>query len=240
MSALDDPQYLQLYHDYARAIQAFENATNDRRRVRSRITAKRPPVVRRPVGSPPGTRIPNSPAPAFRSPSAAARPQRVYLGDILGWVTIKPSATVVPEASPVPDMDVDRLYGQISLQLYWNAKIHYQKCKRAFFDYVRRQNVDLHKDRAKAELGHGANLQLLGADDSDDPEFWREAKKEIDAACRNAWALYQTAGAKKSTQAKKLLIQSIADAQYFGLESPTVKAMTSEMYRLISAGEVSK
>lgn len=248
MDARNDPQFLQLYHDYARAIQAFENASRDRRRVRNLLAVKRSPVLqalqawsRRPVGSPRDTHIPRGPAAASpRRPAAPPRPRRIYLGSLLGWATVVPTSTVVPELDRGASVDVDQLYDQTSLHLYWNAKAHYERCKRAFFDHVRRQNIDLHTQRVTDELGHGANMQLLGAETGDDPEFLEEARRELDAACRNAWALYQSSGAKKSTEMKVLLLESIADAQYVGLESPTVRSMTSEMDRLVSSGEIGR
>lgn len=97
-----------------------------------------------------------------------------------------------------------------------------------------------HRERAKNELSRGANPQLLGADEGDDPEFMTTGTKEVEAACRNAWALYQSSRAKKSSGMKVLLLESIADAQYVGLESATVSTMTTEMNRLVSSGEIKK
>ena len=246
MDARDDPKYLELYREYARAIQAFENATKDRRRVRDQLAVRRSPVIkalqqvsRRPVGSPPGTRIPRGRMPPPRvQAAAAARTRQIYLGDILGWAKIVPTPGIDPKIDPA-GIDVDKLYDRISLQLYWNAKAHYRKCKRAFFDHVRRSNIDLHNERARSALGHGANLQWLGVETSDDPEFLQEAQKEVDAACRNVWALYQSSGAAKSTEMKVLLLESIANAHFVDLDSSTVKLMTGEMDRLVDAGEVS-
>ncbi len=248
MDARDDPKYLQLYQDYAKAIQAFENATKDRRRVRNQLAVKRSPVIkalrewgRRPVGSRPTTRIPRGrPAPPRAPGGSAARIRQIYLGDILGWAKIVLTPTVVSKLDPGDRVDVDKLYDQTSRRLYWNAKAHYEKCKRAFFDYVRHQNIDLHKERAKGALAHGANLQMLGVDESDEPGFMKKAREEVEAVCRNVWALYQSSGAKKSTEMKELLLESVADAQYVGLESPTVKMMTTEMTRLVNSGDIKK
>jgi hypothetical protein len=93
---------------------------------------------------------------------------------------------------------------------------------------------------ALADCCHGAEAQLPGADDGDDRELMKEARKEVEAACRRAWALYQSGGAKKSTELKGLRLESIADARYVGLESTTVKAMTTEMDRLVGAGEITR
>lgn len=244
MDARDDPRYLRLYQDYSKAIRAFEIATQNRGRVRDQLAVDRSPVIqalrqreRRPVGSPPDTRIPaESPTPP--APRPAPPPRRIYLGNVLGWAEIVYTSPQVPEPEPDGGIDVDKLYDQTSLHLYWNAKTHYLKSKRAFFDHVRRQNVDLHRERATDALSHGAHLQFLGLDESDDPEFIREAKREVEAMCQNAWALYQSGDEKKSPEMKVLLLKSIADAQFVDLESATVQTMTNEMKRLFSNGEI--
>lgn len=219
MDARDDPEYLRLYQDYAWAIQAFENAITDHRRVRDQLAVARPP--RRPVGSPPGTRIPSGhPGPAGGAVQAP-RPRRIYLGTIPGWATIVPTATVMPRLPADVSEDID-LDGSMRIRL-WSAKAHHEECQRAFFGYVRRRNIDSHRQRARGSFASGANLQLLGADDfaddDEDPQFIKDARREVEAVCRNVWALYQGSGAKESTDMKVLLVESIADAQLVGLEA---------------------
>lgn len=240
MDARNDPNYLRLYREYAAAIRAFENASRDRRRVRNRLKARRSPdsqPTRRPVGSPPGTRIPPEPQRPPRGAEEHPHVRHVYMGEILGWATLRPAESVEAQPDAVPELDADELYDRLSLKLYWNAKSHYLDRKRAFFDYVRRQNLDTHRAQARDALDHGARLQLLGVDD-ESLDFLAEARREVDAACENAWKLYQSSPTPKSFEAKVLLVESIADAQYVDLESPTVRAMQAELQHLVSSGAV--
>jgi hypothetical protein len=156
------------------------------------------------------------------------------MGEILGWVTLAPAAAIEPIVDTTADFDVDKLYDKTSLSIYWNAKTHYEKSKRAFFDYVHKQNLQLHREQAKSALSHAANLQLLGVDGPDERSL-EEAKSEIERACQNAWRIYQTSGTPKSHDMKVLLLESLAEAQFVGLdESPTVKAMHAEAIRIAS------
>jgi hypothetical protein len=245
MSARADPEYMRLYKEYAKAIQGFENAVHDRRRVRNRLAVDSQPVLqilqdwmRRPVGAPWEARISAlDPEPA-PTPPPPPKPRRFYMGPILGWAKIIPTWPPATVEEPNVGIDVDKLYDRMSLHAYWNAKRHYEKCKRAFFDYVRGQNIDAHRERAKAELTHGTNLQMLGLDD-DDPDFMEDAQAEVEAGCRNAWALYRSAGAEKSDEVKAMLLEWIAEAAFVGLESKTVKAMLEEFNRLVEVGAIS-
>ena len=85
------------------------------------------------------------------------------MGPILGWAKFTGISPEYPGANePEPAFNAGPAYDAMSLKFYWDAKIHYEKCKRAFFDYVRRQNVEVHRQQARAELDHSANLQMLG------------------------------------------------------------------------------
>lgn len=234
-----DPKYLQLYREYAKAIRAYENAIRDRRKVRETLKAKRSQTrqPRRPVGAPPVSRAPR-PRVDNPRPTASPREPKIYLGDILGYAKVTYTQTPSPGTDPVAGFDFDKHTDQLSLKLYWNAKAHYERCKRAFFDYVRRRNIDLHKEEAKAETQHAANLQLLGLDTEED--LLIEAKKQVDAACRNAWAVYETSPSPKTREVIVLLLENFADAQLVGLESSTVKKMDAEVIRLHKIGRIGK
>lgn len=232
-----DPQYLRLYRAYSKAMRAYENAIRDRQRVRRQLSARRraQAPVRRPVGSPADYRIPQSTA--ARSPAAAKpRERRIYLGDILGWAKITYTSPVAPMQDPAADFDVNKLYDTTSLHLYWNTKIHYQKCKQAFFDYVRRHNIDLHRQRAAQHASHAANLQILGADD--DESALEDVKREVEGACRNALGVYRSAQYPKNDEVKTILIENLADAQLVGLEGSTVNSMEEELNALTRTGSV--
>ncbi|MHC4957927.1 MAG: hypothetical protein ACYTGN_06085 [Planctomycetota bacterium] len=235
MDVREDRQYLRLYREYASAIRAFRNATEDRQRVRRHLAAKSKRVVppdgqRRPVGAGPNWQPSGLPRSLPPKPYKA-RP--VYMGPILGWVTLR-AAPTLSEPAPLPDFDADRLYDRTSLRLYWNAKHHYAKCKREFFDYVRRQRIDRQRTLARNELSHEANLQLLGADEDED--YLEQVRQHVELACRDAWIVYQAGGLKKTPEQIELLLRSIADAQFVDLESGTVQDMAKEMERLSSTG----
>jgi hypothetical protein len=240
-----DVRFLELYREYAKAIRAFENATKDRRRVRAQIAARRkaPPAPRRPVGSPPGYRIPAAPQrPAARP--APKKERRIYLGKILGWAKIvytSPPLNEAPDASAF--FDSDALYDETSLRLYWNAKKHYLECKKAFFDYarqttndVRRERIREHLEQAKAEADHLANLQYLGAEDTDETGL-EAIQAEVEAACKEAWAIYQRTPDPKSDAVKLELVDVQVDAQLTGAdETPIGQTIQNELNRLANSG----
>lgn len=247
MSARSDPQYMQLYNEYAKAIQAFENATLDRRRVRDRLAVERQPVLqilddwmRRPVGAPWEARIAAREPEPPPEPRLPAKPRRFYMGPILGWAKIIPTSPPKAVEEPGVELDLDKLYDEASLRLYWNAKKHYEECRRAFFSYVRKQNISVRRERARGQIVHGSNLQLLGLDDDEDPEFMKEARREVEAMCRDAWSLYRSDGTEKSDEVKALLLESLAEASFVGLESSTVQAMLQELERLSESGALGK
>lgn len=240
MSAQTDPRYMQLYRDYSKAIQGYQNALNDRKRVRTQLANKAHSAKesdRRPVGSPADFRIPEEPA---RGPAPQPKPsvRKVYMGPILGWAKLVGTSPQLPGGGePDATFDVNATYDATSFQLYWNAKNHYEKCKRAFFDYVRMKNIDLHKQRAMAAVSHAANVQFLGGT-GDEP--LADAKREIDASCRNAWGLYQSAPDPKPRAVILLLLENYADAQLVGLESPTTHQIGQEVNSLIHTGVLAR
>jgi hypothetical protein len=233
-----DPKYLQLYREYSSTIRAFENATKDRRRVRAQFEARKkaPPNPRRPVGSPRDFRIPRRKNPAA-SQIPLTRERKVYLGTILGWAKIiytSPPSTDSPDATMA--IDANKIYDDMSLKLYWNAKNRYDNAKRAYFDYVRGQNIERHHANARRALSHAANLQLLGAESADGAAL-EEARAEVEKAAKNAWAIYQTSPSPKSDEVKVLLLESCEDVQLIGLDDSTVaKSIEGEIVRLFNAG----
>jgi hypothetical protein len=235
MSAKQDPVYLQLYQDYAKAIRAYSNAIESRKRVRESLEAKRkkPPPLRRPVGAPP-SHVKHSLTQTRAASTANPPKRRIYMEEILGWATLTASAPIESKPDPAADFDVDKLYDKTSLELYWNAKTYYERTKKAFFDYVHKQNLQLHRERAKSALSDAAYLQLLGVNGADE-KYIEEAKKEIEQACQNAWRLCQTSATPKSQEMKILILESLAEEQFVGLdESPVAKAMQAEALRIIN------
>jgi hypothetical protein len=230
-----DPQYLRLYQEYSKAIKAYDNALKDRQKVRKQLSAKRgvPAQPRHPVGAVPGRR---PVVPVRRVAPARPSHRGIYLGPILGWAKVIYTRPPEPLPDPTANADWDKLYDRISQQLYWNAKSHYEKCKRAFFDYVRQQNIDVHRERAQNEAEHLANQQLLGIDDED--TGMEPLRQEIEKVCQNALGLYRTAPTPKSQKVIETLLESLADAQFVGLESPTVTSMEDAMQSLFQSGAI--
>jgi hypothetical protein len=239
MANTRDDKYLRLYHEYAEAIQAYENAISSRTRTRQILRQKAyensqprkatefAAQIKTPLASPTG------------APSrAGAKPPTVYLGKILGWVTFREWS---PEISNYTESDVDALqmFDNISLNLYWNAKQHYEKCKRAFFDYVRNQNIQIHRQRMVDAMNYAATLQLLGVSGADEHGL-DAVYQEVEALCRNVWALYQSAPEPKSGEMVLLLIHSYAESQIVGAEqSSIIELMTLEINRLLAEGTLS-
>lgn len=236
-----DPEYLRLYREYAKAIQMYEIARQKRQLDRKRLIDKRnmPPPVRRPVGSPADFQIHQSTPPPIQ-PLTKKRPeQKIYMGEILGYAKIIPSSPPSSVNNQDVDIDIDKLYDNISLKLYWNAQTHYENCKRAFFNYARRKNLAEHKEKAQQEAAHIANLQLLGVDNND--AQFDALKREVEAACKNALALYRTAPKPKSDAMKVILLENLADAMLVGLDSDgslTVRSMIDEMHLLMNTNAI--
>lgn len=241
-------EYLRLYREYAKAIRAFENATRDRRRVRELLKNKaKRQVDRRPVGSKPRTQ-PSKPADAASDSSAQSsrKPakswsRRVWMGTILGWATIQGVSTQDPDPEPEPEFDVDRGYDNTSLGLYWNAKRHYLKTKRAYFDFVRRSQITEARKRARENSRYTANLQLLGVESTGGA--LRSVQEEMKVACHAAWKIYESSPNPKSEAVKKLLLELLSESQLVGVEEVDpgiMKTMQKEVNTLVDSGQLKK
>jgi len=169
------------------------------------------------------------------------------MGKILGWARMVGASTPLPDkADPAAEYDVLAALDRTQLQLYWNAKIHYEKCKREFFDYARRgpktrggrrptRGYRKNLARARVHTEYAANLQILGAEKG--PEAALEnAQREVETACYKLWDNY-----RDNPNDKKVIIELIRDglveAQLHGLDdSPIVKVIDNEIGRLITSG----
>jgi hypothetical protein len=240
MTNHDDPQYLKLRLACDRAAQAYENALAHRKRLRAAFAERAQrasQTVRRPVGSPATFRIPQ---PAAAPPPATlprSPPAKIYLGPILGWAKVIGPWQPAPELGPEDFPDEDAAHDAISLKLYWDAKIEYERCRKALLEYQNRRDMQLHRQKARAALSHTANLQLLGVESDD---AIAEARREVEAACQNAWEIYQNSPTPRSRALTVLLLESLADAQLVGAETATIRQMQHEMDRLIGSGEVQR
>lgn len=178
------------------------------------------------------------PIPHFRIPAESnvpsrattpVAPRRIYMGDILGYVTLVPAS--VPAAAAEPSfVEADQLYDRTSLHLYWNAKAHFERCRTALLEHAYRSGV-------RDTYRHHANLQALGFESDD---VTAAARQDVEAGCRKIWALYHGHGSLASRESVGLLVESLADASYVGLESPTVDAMLQELSRLLAAGIIQR
>lgn len=217
-----DPTFLSLYREYASAVRALENAMQQRRRARSALEAK-PDLrtARRPVGAPAAFHIPQAVAPQPVR-AAAQQTMEIDMGPILGRVRLRSSASpVFEEHDPAASFDVDRLYDQTSLALYWNAKVQYLRAKQAFFEYARKSLIAEHKAKAQRLLQDAADSQLLGSDDVADSS-WKQAQGVIESLLAEAWKLYQSAPTPKNEEMKKLFVSAFALAQWVGIEDTAI------------------
>lgn len=234
VDASADPGYRKLVENYRAAFRQFRIAADNRKRVRNLLAVRRSPVLgaldryqRRPVGSPADFRIPRQAPPAPR-PITRPRDRRIYLGPILGFATVIYTPSITPSAEPDPWPEVEQVYGEMSRHLYWNAKAHLEKCEEALLDYT-------HRTETKADLRDAAAKQMLGVDDTD--ETMAALQRDVEAGCRKVWALYER-DTGKSQATMHLLLETLADAQFVGLESPTVTQMEGAVHDLTSKGVV--
>ena len=240
-----DPEYLRLYRQYVSALRAYEIALGKWMEFREREgnTRRSSAPPRRPVGASPPTAA-TAPSDASE-PSQDKRPMRVYLGEVLGWITLQPSSFAGPD-HPYPEESFDWLnhYFRTRRRMFWNAEDHYKRCKQAFFDYARSgapasarrrptRDVQMNLDQAQQKLREGAALQLVG-DDAAAEEALRAARLEVETVCYKTWDNYRNAPAPKSPESKIELLLALADAQLVGLdESAIVKILEREMASLL-------
>jgi hypothetical protein len=244
-----DPEYMRLYREYAKALKAYSIALQRRRRMRAGFSRqKKPQEPRRPVGAPHDYQIPQNRPPA-RDRSNVTKPHRVYLGSILGWVTLRAQSTSADDSrNPVADFDMSRFEDTVSQKLWLNAKDYYTKCKKAFFDYalrgVRGPRRPPRRDprpnlrRARESTHHAANLGMLGLGESGEKAI-TNAAREVETACYKVWDNYVNSPKPKSRTVVLEMIGQLAEAQFYPLEdSRIVKKMTAEVSGLINSGQL--
>lgn len=244
-----DPEYLRLYRRYAGALRAYENALRKRRQSRARWRERRKsaPAPRRPVGAPPGTQVPQAPV-GTTGPTLKSTENRVYLGKILGWgKLVGYSPPVMDKVDPTAKFDSDAFHDKVQLHLYWNAKNYYLKCKKEFFDYVRRgphnkggrrpkRNARPNLKVAKQYLGNAGTMQIFGFDEAAEA-YIRNAQLEVENACYKLWDNYKND--PDNPEALYELIEGLADAQFVGIDdSPIVKKIENEIIRLDDLGKL--
>jgi hypothetical protein len=167
------------------------------------------------------------------------------MGKILGWARLVGVSTPIPQSPDAASQFDSRAFDdRLNLHLYWNAKNHYLKCKKEFFDYVRhgqyqrggkRPSRGYRKNlaRAKLQLQHAANLQILGVDNASE-ESMRLARLEVETACYKLWDNYRK-DPDNPDRLKDLIQDCLVEAQYEGIDdSPIVQKAMGELNRLTS------
>ena len=242
-----DPEYMRLYRRYVKALKAYEIALEKRRAARARWKErkKQPPVPRRPVGAPAGFRIPRKPS---VKGTKGYKPQemRVYMGKILGWARMVGVSPPLPgEFDPTADYNVDE---KLQLDMYWRAKIHYEECKREFFEYARRgpksrggrrptRGYRKNLTRAKGHIEYAIPGQILGAEGISEAAL-ENARREVETACYKLWDNYRDNPDDKQV-VKDLIQDGLVEAQLHGLDdSPIVKTIQNEIDRLVNSGKI--
>lgn len=233
----NDPQFQKLKLELKKASIAFKNAVEHRGRVRQMFKDNRtkPKPARRPVGSPSDFRIPEE------QPGSKAAPQKtkefkIYMGPILGWQKLRPAPGPAAVSGPEDPLNVDKFFDQVSLKLYWNAKMYYLHCKDKFDKYVRKE-IEKKRLPAAEFLRFGEYSQLLGMSGDG---FIKGAKNVVEKNCKEALAYIKSFPEEKPREAIILFLENMADSQFVGLEGETTKQMESELQVLHSSGQLQK
>jgi hypothetical protein len=245
-----DPEYLRLYRRYAKAIRAYESALKKRRQLRARRWSQKgiQAESRRPVGSTPG-RSKAAPSSTGSGRGYSQSEMRIYMGEILGWARLVGISTPAPQ-SPDADSQFDSqaFDDRLNLNLYWNAKNHYLKCKKEFFDYVRRgqyqrggkrpsRGYRKNLARARGYNEYAANLQFLGIVQASEAAL-ENARREVETACYKLWDNYRDNPNDKQV-IKELIRDGLVEAQLHGIDdSPIVIKITEEINHLVNSGKI--
>ena len=225
-----DPKLAKLVKEVNLAERSFKNTLAKRKEIRknylSKITGQKSP--RRPVGSPKTYKIPEGEA----KPKTSTRKKamQVYLGPILGTITLRGSSLPLPGADPTANFSYDKLYDKIQLDMYWRAKINYQNKQQVLIKYLRKQ----HGSRTKKVLNYAEVRQLLGFESE---SSLREARKEIATLCQKVWEIYKKVPDPKPVEIQVLLVKTIEESQFVGLNSEDsiiLGEMNAELSRIAS------
>jgi len=162
---------------------------------------------------------------------------RVYLGPDLGWARVGSTEAPTALSDTFAGFDIDKLYGGMSLDLFWRRKREYGEARAALLDHFRRKAPG-HDGRPPEDttpdhvcgmkLGEGEWMGSLLAD----------VGRELEAACRSTWWMYQHASGLPGHGLRILLLEGVSDAEFFDHESPTLTAMKKEIGRLHKSGQL--
>lgn len=211
------------------AERTFKNALVKRSEIRksflTKVNSKKAP--RRPIGAPADFKIPAGSGSSVVKP--AKKEMRMYMGPIIGTITLKGYSGPLPGKDPTADFGYDILYDKIQLDMFWRAKINYQNKQEQLIKYIRKH----HAGRAKEEINQAVNLQILGCNSDD---ALSQGRTEIAELCDKVWKIYKNVPEPRPMDIKKLLVKSIEEAQYVGMSSDdysTLGEMENELSRLI-------
>jgi hypothetical protein len=151
------------------------------------------------------------------------------MGRILGWTEFEHRASPPELADPTASFDPAPIFDEIELKLYIRDRERYEAARRAFFEHARHlanrqrlHRMQAHIRRSESRLADAADALIRGADGKAE-EAWDEAKAEVEAACREAWAVYGRGPDRAASPAQHsaragVLLGAASRAQAFGSE----------------------
>jgi hypothetical protein len=226
-----DQTYKKLKADFDKAVSRYVTAIFHSQRVREIVKTER-----RPVGSAGDYKISEN---TIHKEKKTQKPEefRVYMGDILGWQKLNPSPSV-PESVSNEKFDTQKVFDEISLKFFWDARENYRRCKEALLKYVYYSTADTYDRKVRETLSFEATKQLLGIGSGE--KALEAAKSEIEKKCKAALAYYRSSPEPKSREVIIVLLKSLTDANLVGLESKTTEDMHTELGVLSGAGLLEK
>ncbi len=246
MAATTDQTYLQLHRTYVHAMRAYENALRDRRTLRNYLAVRRKPIIEALQSS---ARASPSGRPGWQAGTgggsgtrgAPGRPPtvtaRVYLGPDLGWALVGSTEAPTALSDTFAGFDMDKLYGRMSLELFWRRKREYREARAALLDHVRRKAPG-HDGRPPEDMASDDVREMKLGEREWMGSLLADVGREVEAACRSTWWMYQHASGLGSHGLRILLLEGVSDAEFFDHESPTLTAMKKEVGRLQKAGQL--
>jgi hypothetical protein len=171
-----------------------------------------------------------------------AGPPKIYLESLWDFAKV---LDFLPTGGEKADSSTrsgdDAPFDKVRLQLCWNAKSYYEKCRREFFDYAGQKRdsrgveaTSVSGKPFKRDLsppGHEAHLHLPWSSEASEKAL-RNYAMEVEIACCNAWENYRDR--RDDPARRKELVATAVEAQLApGLDSsPIVRTILSELERL--------
>lgn len=228
-------RYVEAKHEYIQAKAVFEA---HRRQMIARAAAKkqrnnRPAEPRRPVGSPPGTRIP-------------ADPEQPKPDSVQGWGYLYPEKPGAPRP-PIPPQRVapafvledtywdrlDKLWDKLEMDLHKRIFGRFVRAKKAYdrarAEYFRR-DLTAARGRAWASAHRAANRQMLGEDDTAEIQSLQDWVVEL---VRRASINHRQSPNNPTNRVE--LVMALSEAQFAGVEDrPACKYAREQVPHIIA------